>query len=469
MENILNELIDSYYDDILEDLQRLVKIPSVLDESTKEMNAPFGKNVRDVLDEVLAISIKLGFVVKDYEGYAASVKLGNEGKEVGVLCHADVVPANGKWKTAPFEPIIIDGKMYGRGTVDDKGPLVAVLYAMRAIKESGLPLKHHINHIIGCNEETGHECIKYYLTKEKCPDLGFSPDGLFPVIHGEKGILRYTICSTVNQKDGEWLSVDKIVGGSVVNAVPDLAKVWLSGNKEMLDNVEKQVLNCETEDVMNTSRLDEEHLLLQFLGVSSHAMQPWLGKNANTSMIRFLRRINELNTDMKKFVDSICELFEDGWQGINMGIACEDELSGKLSQNFGILNFENNIAEIKVDVRCPIHVSLKQIWKTISINCQKHGFFPEYWQMREPLYVPKEAPLVKKLLKVYNDMMSEDTDAVTIGGGTYCRDVENFVSFGPVFPYEKELAHEADEYIGIKELMLSAKLYAQALYSLVSF
>lgn len=469
MENILNELIDSYYDDILEDLQKLVKIPSVLDEATKEVNAPFGRNVRNVLDEVLEISKKLGFTVKDYEGYAASVKLGNEGQEVGVLSHADVVPADGKWETAPFEPMMIDGKMYGRGTVDDKGPLVAVLYAMRAIKESGLSMKHHINHIIGCNEETGHECIKYYLTKEKCPDFGFSPDGLFPVIHGEKGILRYTICTSVSQKEGEWLKVDKIVGGSVVNAVPDSAKVWLSGNKNMLDDVEKQVTNLKIENEINKERLDKEHLLLNFLGISSHAMQPWLGKNANLSMLYFLEKIVDLNEDMKKFVSSLCELFGDGWQGKNMGIACEDELSGKLSQNFGILNFEGNAVEIKVDVRCPIHVNLSMIWKTISINCQKYGFFPEYWQMREPLYIPKEAPLVEKLLQVYNEMTGENREAITIGGGTYCRDVENFVSFGPVFPYEKELAHEANEYIGINELMLSAKLYAQALYSLVSF
>ncbi len=467
MENVLNELIDSYYDDILKDLQKLVKIPSVLDESTKEINAPFGKNVRSVLDEVISISEKMGFTVKDYEGYAASVKLGNEGQEVGVLCHADVVPADGQWKTKPFEPRILDGKIYGRGTIDDKGPLVAVLYAMKAIKESKLPLKNHINHIIGCNEETGHECIKYYLTKEKCPDYGFSPDGLFPVIHGEKGILRYAIRTVLKQEADEGLDVEKIQGGSVVNAVPDLARVWLSGDKEKLDNVERQALEMAGE--MNTRRLDEKHLLLEFLGVSSHAMQPWLGKNANLSMLKFLEEITELNTDMKKFVGSLCELFGDGWEGKNIGIACEDDLSGKLSQNFGILNFENDNVEIKVDVRCPIHVDMKMIWKTISINCQKYGFYPEYWQMKEPLYVPKEAPLVEKLLKVYSEMMDEDAEAVTIGGGTYCRDVENFVSFGPVFPYEKELAHEADEYIGIKELMLSAKLYAQALYSLVSF
>ena len=467
MKEILNELIDSYQEDILRDLERLVRIPSVLDVSTKSENAPFGKDVRQVLDEVIKISETLGFVVKDYDGYAASVKLGNDGKEVGVLCHADVVPAVGKWDTNPFEAIVKNAKIYGRGTVDDKGPLVAVLYAMKAIKESNLPMNGHITHIIGCNEETGHECIKYCLTKEKCPDCGFSPDGLFPVIHGEKGILRYSIQTRIIQNEDEVLKIDKIMGGNVVNAVPDLAKVWMSGEKSALDDTEKFMATFELENETNKIRLDDTHLLLEFHGVSSHAMQPWLGKNANISMLKFLKKLKNLNEDMKRFVDAIYQLFGDGWQGENMGIACKDELSGDLSQNLGILNFTNNEAELKVDVRCPIHVDLRVVWKTISINCQKYGFYPEFWQMRDPLYIPKEAPLVEKLLKVYKEMTGNEVEAVTIGGGTYCRDVENFVSFGPVFPYEKELAHEANECIGIKELMLSAKLYAQALYSLV--
>ena len=87
--------------------------------------------------------------------------------------------------------------------------------------------------------------------------------------------------------------------------------------------------------------------------------------------------------------------------------------------------------------------------------------------MRKALYIPKEAPLVEKLLTVYHQMTGTEVEAITIGGGTYCRDVQNFVSFGPVFPYEPEVAHEANEYIGVKELMLSAKIYVQALYALL--
>lgn len=467
MENILNELIDMYQEEMLADLESLIRIPSVLDKTSAGENAPFGKDIRRVLDEVIAISEKLGFEVRDYDGYAASVRFGSDGKEVGVLCHADVVPAGDQWDTNPFEAVIKDGKIYGRGTIDDKGPLVAVLYAMKAIKESGLSIGGYINHIIGCNEETGHECIKYYLKKESCPDIGFSPDGVFPVIHGEKGILRYAVNTVVSQDKGTKLKIDKISGGTVVNAVPDIAKVWLSGDNGILDMVEDLFYKYEMKNGKKKIRLDHHHLLLEFYGISSHAMQPWFGDNAIIPMVRFLKELLELCSDVRDLFDLLYTLYGDGWKAENMGIACEDKLSGQLSQNLGILIFENDKMEIKVDVRCPVHVNLETVWKTISFNCRKYNFYPVCWQMRHPLYIPKEDSLVKALLAVYNEMTGTTADAVTIGGGTYCRDVENFVSFGPVFPYEQELAHEANEYIGMKELILSAKIYAQALYVLL--
>lgn len=332
--------------------------------------------------------------------------------------------------------------------------------------ESGLPIESCINHIVGCNEETGHECIKYYLKKEKCPNIGFSPDGCFPVIHGEKGIIRYEIKSSVVQAEEGLLKIEKIVGGTVVNTVPDAAKVWLCGEKQILDKVQQIFAEYPLKSKKKFNRIDTCHLLLEFSGVSAHAMQPWLGENAILTMICFLKTLKQISPEMQTFLNSLYEMYGDGWRGENIGIACEDSLSGPLSQNLGVLIFEGEKVEIKVDVRCPIHADMDIIWKTIKINCQKYHYNPVYWQMRKPLYIPKEDPLVQKLLNVYSEMTGDLATAITIGGGTYCRDVENFVSFGPVFPYETEMAHKANEFIGIKEFVLSAKIYAQALYAL---
>ena len=431
-------------------------------ESAEE-GAPFGREIRTALDKVMDLSQNLGFEVRDYDGYAASVRFGDAGKEIGILSHIDVVPPGNGWSRPPFEPWVEDGKLYGRGAVDDKGPMVAALYAMKAVKESGLPIRNHVCHIIGCDEETGHRCIKYYLTREKQPDLGFSPDGSFSVIHAEKGILRFKIQEEWKETEGNMLHVERIEAGTVVNAVPNSAKVWLKGTEEILDSVREKFLSCREKE---NPVYEEGRLVLSFRGVSAHAMQPWLGDNAILPMVDFLCQL-PLTEEERRYFEALQALFADGWEGKNMGIACEDQLSGKLSMNLGILNLKDGQCEAKIDVRCPVHIDLDMVWKTIELNCRKYGFEAEYWQKRPSLYVPKEAELVQTLLTIYNEMTGQREEPIVIGGGTYCRDVENFVSFGPVFPGEPELAHEANEYIDIESLMKTAKIYAQALYQLV--
>lgn len=464
MEQRIDELVKSYREDMIQSLEELVSIPSVINLENAREGAPFGMEIRSALDGLLKLARELGFETRDYDGYAAAVDFGTEGKEVGILSHIDVVPPGNGWSKNPFVPEIVNGKMYGRGTIDDKGPLVASLYAMKAVKESGLPIRNHVRHIIGCDEETGHRCIKYYLTKEKGPDLGFSPDGMFSVIHAEKGILRFQIQTNRKLPDTKELCVIRIAGGTVVNAVPNIAEVWLGGPGEQLEEVQKEF---QVKAAEGSAKMEGDVLHLTFPGVSAHAMQPWLGENAILSMIRFLKEVPFGDRKTREYFQNLDTLFGDGWEGRNLGVACQDQLSGKLSMNLGILNVEGEKTELKVDVRCPVHIDLDTVWKTICLTCEKYGFRPEYWQKRPPLYVPKDARLVQILLDVYEDVTGKREEAITIGGGTYCRDVENFVSFGPVFPGEPELAHEADEFIDLDQLMECARLYAQALYRLL--
>ena len=464
MERKIDELVKSYREDMIQSLEELVSIPSVINLENAGEGAPFGMEIRSALDGLLKLAGALGFETRDYDGYAAAVDFGTEGKEVGILSHIDVVPPGNGWTKNPFVPEIVNGKMYGRGTIDDKGPLVASLYAMKAVKESGLPIRNHVRHIIGCDEETGHRCIKYYLTKEKGPDLGFSPDGMFSVIHAEKGILRFQIQTNRKLPDTKELCVIRIAGGTVVNAVPNIAEVWLGGPGEQLEEVQKEF---QVKAAEGSAKMEGDVLHLTFPGVSAHAMQPWLGENAILSMIRFLKEVPFGDRKTREYFQNLDTLFGDGWEGRNLGVACQDQLSGKLSMNLGILNVEGEKTELKVDVRCPVHIDLDTVWKTICLTCEKYGFRPEYWQKRPPLYVPKDARLVQILLDVYEDVTGKREEAITIGGGTYCRDVENFVSFGPVFPGEPELAHEADEFIDLDQMVECARLYAQALYRLL--
>ena len=260
MELILDELLETYEEEMQEALKALVRIPSVIDMDSAEERAPYGQPLRKALDKVAEIGEELGFEVKDYDGHVVTVCYGDQGQEVGVLSHVDIVPAGCGWNTDPFDPVVMDGKMFGRGTIDDKGPMVAVLYAMKAIKESKLPIRNHVKLIIGCDEETDHRCVRYYFSKEKSPDFGFSPDASFSVIHGEKAIIWFKIIKEWDKMDQSGLHIQKIEAGTAVNAVPNMARVWL-----------------------NDEHGHEREL--QYAGVSAHAMQPWAGENAIVKMV----------------------------------------------------------------------------------------------------------------------------------------------------------------------------------------
>ncbi len=442
MEQILNTLVEQYRDDMIDMLAELVKFPTVRDDSTVTENAPYGLANRQALDRVMEMGKELGFEVKDYNGHVATFTWGSEGKEVGILSHMDVVPVGEGWNTDPFDPVIMDGKMFGRGTIDDKGPMVAGFYAMKAIMESGLPVSNHVKHIVGCNEEDGHNCMKYYMSKEKGPDFGFSPDASFSVIHGEKAMVKYRVRKEWDNMNTDGISVVKIEAGTVVNAVPNLAKVWL---KDAEGNVEVK----------------------EFHGVTAHAMCPWVGENAIAKMIDYLRTLDFVDASVKEYFQTIYDLLCDGWEGANLGIACEDQLSGKLTMNLGLMSMDTHSAEVCLDIRCPLHSDMKVIEKTVGLTCQSQGLDAEITSESESLYIPKNSELVQTLLGVYNEMTGRNEAPLTIGGGTYCREAENVVSYGPLFPEEPDLAHQANEYIDLDNMVLSAKIYAQALYELM--
>lgn len=466
IENRLNELIDGYSKDIISDTISLVQIPSILDESSAQKGAPFGQPVRAALDRMTDIATRMDFSCTDDDGYCMTVEYGNKGETIGILAHLDVVPVGEGWETDPFVPVINDDKLFGRGTVDDKGPAIAALYALKAVRESGLPVRNRVTYILGCNEETGHQCIKHYLKTHEPPACGFSPDGFFPVIHAEKGILRFTMHKIISPDAGA-LILDYIHAGTVVNAVPDHAEAHISGEQGQLKLI-TDIISKQGSTAISV-KPDETGITIIAFGKGAHAMSPWKGENAVQKLVECLATIPLLSQEVHDTIDALHDLLGKDWTGSGMGIAAQDQLSGNLSFNPGILDYEKNDGNIvcKIDVRCPVHVNLEFVWETIANRCKRAGFEAEYWQMRPPLYISKDDPLVTDLMQIYNIMMGTNISPITIGGGTYCRDVRNFVSFGPVFPGEPEMAHQSNEFISIEDLILSAKLYAQALYQLM--
>ncbi len=463
----LNEIIDSYRDEIIRDTQKLIAFNSVYEKSD-DPKQPFGPKIAAALDSVLGMASDMGFKTRNVDGYMGEVDYGEKGKKIGIIAHIDIVPAGDGWTYPPFEGRIVDGKLYGRGSVDDKGPLVASLYAMKAIKESGLPHRNHARLLIGCDEESGMSCIKYYLTKEKQPWGGFSPDGEFPVIFGEKGIYRFRC-------DGEWddtqdqerrFKIIKIAGGTRMNVVPETAEATLRGNAQLFTLAEQALDKYNPEGRVSISTKGED-LTITVKGVSAHSSMPWQGVNANNLLLNFLRQLPLAPAEGEAYIYALADLFAEGYRGENLGIACSDDIFGELTLSLGILQVDGKGGSAFVDLRYPNLNERKELWQNIATACDERSLNITQLQDKPGLYVPKDSEMIQCLLRAYRETTGRDEEPITIGGGTYCRTLENFVAYGPVFPGQKELAHERDEYISVDDLILCAKIYAQALYSLL--
>lgn len=200
--------MEKYRDEIIKTVMDLIRFKSVSEKSENPLE-PFGSECKKALDYILDLGKKLGFKTKNVDGYCGYIEFGEGEEMVGIIGHLDVVPANVEdgWISLPFEPEIRDGKIYGRGAIDDKGPVVASLYAMKEVFETK-KISKRVRLIVGLNEEKNWECINYYKANEEAPTIGFSPDADFPCIYAEKGIATVKIENSFNINGAEILSVD---------------------------------------------------------------------------------------------------------------------------------------------------------------------------------------------------------------------------------------------------------------------
>ncbi len=473
MEHILNNLIDEYQKEIVKTTQRLIAHPSLYEEGSE--GAPFGAPIEAALEEVLKVAQELGFDTKNHEGYAGTVRWGQGGKQIGILTHIDVVPPGDGWSYPPFEGTIDNGRLYGRGSLDDKGPMVAALFAMKVVKESGLPVKNHVCHIIGTDEESGFmRGLKYYLKKEEAPWGGFSPDGEFPVIHAEKGILRFDVSETWKEPgEASGMILKEVRGGTKVNVVPGYAYAIVDGTNEAGVILHEARESYAKKDKISITELmscpeQKRGWKIEAKGQGGHSSQPWNGENAIQILLDFLRLLPLYEDGKSRFAGKIEELFGDGYRGERLGVACEDKLSGILTLSLGMLEVGEGSGKATVEIRYPIHASKEVVLKTLKVACAQQKVELDIYQDKKHIYMPVKAPLIQTLLHVYQETTKRAEGPVVIGGGTYCRAAENFAAYGPVFPGQRELAHEPDEYISVEDLILSAKIYAQALYTLLN-
>ncbi len=457
-----NDKIQGMQDEMITSMQDILKFRSV--EGEKDGDMPFGKDVHDCLIYTLELAEKLGFRTKNVDNYAGYAEMGEGEELVGILVHLDVVPEGTGWDYDPYGAEIVDGKIYGRGTLDDKGPAIATLYAMKALLDSGEKLNKRVRIIFGLNEETGWAGINYYLEHEETPTLAFTPDADFPACHGEKGITVFELTQKFEELlDDGGVDVISIKGGNAANMVPDWAEAKLLETYP-LDSMVKAYMQDKGGDL----RLEKEDGITTIYakGISAHGSTPAEGENAISYLLDFINVLDLKIGDLSGFIRGYERLIGLEYNGQRAGCGFEDEESGKLTFNVGTVELDKDSVKLIVNVRYPITTPLKTVEKGIKNTFAEIGMDYKLLDHMAPIYFPKDHELIVKLMQVYRDHTGDMSEPTTMGGGTYARAMKNAVAFGGIFPGEPQLAHQKNEFIKIEHLIKTSQIYASALYEL---
>lgn len=463
------EQIEAYFeahkDEMVKDIMDLVSIRSV-DEAAKP-GKPYGDGPAAALDAALKLAEKYGFTdVKNVDNYVGTITMGAENVQLGILAHLDVVPEGKGWtKCEPYKPVVIDGKIYGRGSSDDKGPAMAALYAMRCVKDLGLPLKQGVRLILGAAEETGSTDIEYYFKKESAPPMVFSPDGDYPILNTEKGQLRPDIVASYAA--GEALPrIRAIDGGLVLNAVPPEAEAMVEGlSAEAVGSILDEAAAETGASFAATDVTGGVYIVAK--GKNAHASRPEEGNNAITALITALLKLPLSESEGVAKLRALNALMPHGeTDGKSWGIDCADEISGPLTISLDIFHYSDTEFRGSFDSRVPLCGGEERLFAIMKEKAEANGLQAELMMHEPPHHTPEDTPLVQALMKIYTDYTGREAACVSMGGGTYVHNIEGGVAFGCEFPEEDTHMHGPDEFVSIDTLVVSGKMFAQAIADL---
>ena len=460
MPSKINKYIDDHVSEMINCLSSLVAIPSV--KAAPEGDMPYGKENARVLAKMLEMAKDCGFTVTNHENYVGTVDMNpNLETQLGVLCHLDVVPEGTGWKYPPYNLTLSGGKLYGRGSSDDKGPAVAVLFALRALKECGCKLSKNVRMIVGTDEECGSSDLVYYRKKEALPPYVFTPDASYPVINLEKGRMPGKITKQISG-NGE-KTIVSVQGGVAVNAVPEKAVAVIKGFSSAEISAAKRFLPAGVTMEVHT---DGDLTRLTVNGKAAHASLPYIGKNSITALCCVLGAL-PANDESASLFATLSKIFVYGeCDGASLGIRSQDEKSGALTFVFSMIQYENGELEGSFDIRFPICESVASVHEKLETALNNAGITLAEYKGVEPHYVDENSAFIKTLLDVYTEFTGNPGQCLAIGGGTYVHDIEGGVAFGAEFIGEDNHVHGADEYISLNHLVLNAKIFAEAILRL---
>ncbi|HEN0166725.1 TPA: dipeptidase PepV [Streptococcus agalactiae] len=459
--------VDKRKDALMDDLINLLRINSERDDSQADAEHPFGPGPVKALEFFLEMAERDGYETKNVDNYAGHFTFGQGEEELGIFGHLDVVPAGSGWDTDSYEPVIKDNRLYARGSSDDKGPTMACYYALKIIKELGLPTSKKVRFVVGTDEESGWGDMDYYFEHVGLPkpDFGFSPDAEFPIINGEKGnITEYLHFSGENKGA---VRLHSFSGGLRENMVPE------SATARFTSHLDQTTLGASLADFASKHNLkaelsvEDEQYIATVYGKSAHGSTPQEGVNGATYLALYLSQF-DFEGPARAFLDVTANIIHEDFSGEKLGVAYEDDCMGPLSMNAGVFQFDetNDDNTIALNFRYPQGTDAKTIQtKLEKLNGVEKVTLSDH--EHTPHYVPMDDELVSTLLAVYEKQTGLKGHEQVIGGGTFGRLLERGVAYGAMFPGDENTMHQANEYMPLENIFRSAAIYAEAIYELI--
>ena len=424
----MNEIIEKSFERQVQDLQALIRIPSVSRGEPRE-GMPYGENVFNALRKAQEIARNLGFEkVWDVEGRCGVVEYGQGDEIVAVMAHLDVVPEGTGWTYPPYGAEIHDGAMYGRGTADDKGAAVSALYALYALKESGAQMKRRVRILLGCDEERGSTGIERYREVEGEPDLAFTPDATYPVVNSEMNISHMTF-------EKKYATAVRAKVGTAMNVIPGVAESQVPA------------LSCQ--------------------GKEGHASMPDFADNALMKLLRALGD-SDLSAADKATFAGLVPLLCGYNHGEGLGVDYTDA-SGRLTLQPTVLTADEDGVTIGFDIRYPASMTFEQLTGPIDQRMGALGFTVRERSNSLGHYIAPDTELVSTLMDVYGELSGDrEAKPLSIGGGTYAREFQNAVAVGVTRPDRPDLCHIANENILLSEMLFNTCFMAECLRRLAA-
>lgn len=438
------KLMEPYYEEAIDKIGELVSIESTYDEETIDSENPFGKKVSSALKYVEEMAKKDNFEVKNYNNQVVEIIYGEGDKNVTIMAHADVVPATGEWVGEPYKMRRTKTHLYGRGVADDKGPLIAAYYALKALRDSSLIQGYQVRMLVGGNEERGSACMEYYFKtlKKKQPNFGFSPDASWPLIFAEKGICNFSVLGELNIPH-----IYKISGGVATNAVIERCLV-ITDDPELEKFIKKNAKKYNVESI-------DGKMHITVIGKSAHGSTPEFGVNAGMQVLKSVAEYSG-NSELIELVNAYLPLDASGLKADAIS-----KVMGQNSLNVGMINFDGKSLKMDVNFR---HVETEEFAEFKAKIEQNTPYSVEFGENSPLLYFGLDDQLIVTLMKSYVEETGDyKSKPLAIGGGTYAKEADNIVAFGMEGKANESRMHDADENIRIKNLKDAMTIYANAI------